>query len=440
LRKSISLAFLDNAVSGVYGVGYIALVLRTLPQAEFGLLVLARTAQGFAQMIWDSSSSEALVKYVAQETGPVRGVIVRTALLVRLALALAMGLVILAAAPLACRILSQPALLPLLRLLPLLIITSFVSSLACSLLQADRKMGRILAINTAGIATTLALLVAGRLFGAIRTAREIILIGAAADVVASVVAVALAHRVLSLSGRFDLSWFVRIIHFGKYSFMNAVQYTAYTRVDLLILARLGSLHAVAAYGLCREIYRFAGMLGSGFQRVVVPAASSLGSRESVRELCRRQSGAHMLLMIPVGVSILLLAPWIISIAGGGAYPEAAPLLRIFGILVLMQPFGKVLASGMVGMGMLGWLFVIGSTTMVLNVVLDLILIPPYGAMGAALGTMSAQLIGAAALVHRGRRSLGLPPWAPLYEAKRILAGVLAVRPARSPGLLERVER
>ncbi len=108
--------------------------------------------------------------------------------------------------------------------------------------------------------------------------------------------------------------------------------------------------------------------------------------------------------LPAAVGACVLAPGVIDFAFGGGKEETA-LLRILAWLIPLRFFGYVLnttvfvvnrqKAGMVIMG--------GAT--VVSIVLNVILIPRFGARGAAVATLVTALLVQSALVWQVRKSL-----------------------------------
>jgi peptidoglycan biosynthesis protein MviN/MurJ (putative lipid II flippase) len=70
---------------------------------------------------------------------------------------------------------------------------------------------------------------------------------------------------------------------------------------------------------------------------------------------------------------------------------------------------------------------------VLNVILDLLLIPPMGAMGAAIANGSAQLLAALGLIYWAQRSLGIN-WSIGQSIPGLAAGLGSALVAHAAGL------
>jgi O-antigen/teichoic acid export membrane protein len=151
-----------------------------------------------------------------------------------------------------------------------------------------------------------------------------------------------------------------------------------------------------------------------------PAISSFhgaGDMDRLRNTTERVMAFTMIIMAFIPLAMMAIAPWIIGLLYGEEFlPAVAPfmvlsvwgLVRPVGLLAMAIPQSMNRPS--VGAGAMG-------LTAVLNVVLNAIMIPIYGMMGAALATTVSYIIGFTYLTEISLRMAGSRfPWAPVSKA------------------------
>ena len=94
---------------------------------------------------------------------------------------------------------------------------------------------------------------------------------------------------------------------------------------------------------------------------------------------------------------------------GAAYVEAAPLARVLGVAAFFRTINFGWSQALTTSGRHSTRIAVEGALLVLNVVLNLLLIPAWGAIGSAIATLGAELMltGAGWLLWR-RGGIGLP--------------------------------
>lgn len=198
------------------------------------------------------------------------------------------------------------------------------------------------------------------------------------------------------------------------------------RVDALVLAALQDSYAVGIYGLAYRFMEAAIPLGAFITFAIFPL---LVREEPDRERRSLQvaRAADLLLVVGIGVAVatVVLAPDLVRALGGQAYSPSVVPLRI---LVLSLPFtfvGMILSWTLIARGLQHRLIPIVSIGLIINLALNLALVPAYSYKASAGVTLATEALGALALTFLVRRWLGVGP--SLGSVIRIAAaGVLAL--------------
>jgi O-antigen/teichoic acid export membrane protein len=168
--------------------------------------------------------------------------------------------------------------------------------------------------------------------------------------------------------------------------LGTVAQMALKRLDIVLVAALRSPAEAALYAAATR-FVVVGQLGvQALQQALSPQLSALfaaGDRDGVRDVYRAATAWTMLLAWPVYLVTALLAPELLLLFGDG-YTDVAPVVVLLSLAMLAAT-----ASGAVDVVLLmsghTWLSLGNNVgAMVINIVLNLVLIPRYGALGAGI--------------------------------------------------------
>ena len=387
-----------------FPAGLIATILLThyLLPADYGALALALA--GIAWLEWTVVSlfSRAAWKLTAEADDwrsvarPVVRVFLWTGLLV--------GVCVVAAADVAASVLSVPQLADLLRILALEI-PIFAAAHAYRSVLIGRGMHGARAMVSAGRWIARALLVAaGTLLGLSLNAI------AALIVVATCVELALARsrvgnlaRAVSASASPDRAGIPisagQLLTYATPIAVSAICLRLLDRMDIFALRLFGgAMENVAAYGVAQNLALGPALFGSAFVPAVVAAFSyraARGDLTGARGLSGQALRAGFLML---GLTLLLAgaAPGLIELLFGARYATAAPLFALLIVAAAAALLTGLAIAVLVGAGKLPWTVRLTLPLVLIAAIGHALLVPRYGAVGAAIVTASTAFIGATA--------------------------------------------
>lgn len=191
------------------------------------------------------------------------------------------------------------------------------------------------------------------------------------------------------------------------------------KVDQVMLGQMSDDATVGIYSAAVRLSELWYFLPMVISSAAFPAVVALyGRDEAAAAWAWRRLYAAMLWMgIAAGVAAALLSGWFVPLLFGPAYAEAAPVLAVHIWAGISVCVGLVWSKWMLLEGRQQTLLLVQLGGAVLNVGLNLWLIPLMGAMGAALATLASYFISALIgfLLHRPAETLGhlaaaLTPW------------------------------
>lgn len=203
--------------------------------------------------------------------------------------------------------------------------------------------------------------------------------------------------------------------FWQYTAPRGVATIAQTllkRSDLILVAALSTQANVALYAAATRFVVF-GQLGvQALQQALAPHMSATlaeAKHEEAQDIYRTTTAWAMVVAWPVYLSSAVLAPWVLRLFGPG-YQDAAPVVTILCLAMLAAT-----ACGSVDTVLLmagrSWLSLMNTgIALVLNVGLNLLLIPSIGILGAAISWAAAILVRNALPLAMINRMLGMSPF------------------------------
>ena len=162
-------------------------------------------------------------------------------------------------------------------------------------------------------------------------------------------------------------------------------HSIYWRVDLIMLSVLDSKAEVGLYGLSFRVLDAVVALPAFVTITLMPEFARLAEQpERFDEIMQKAFSAIQVATVALFVLFVAYASEITRIAGGDDFAGAASVLQILAGAVLFTYFGSVFLQAFIARDRQSQLFWVSLGALPLNIVLNLVLIPPLGADGAAL--------------------------------------------------------
>lgn len=210
----------------------------------------------------------------------------------------------------------------------------------------------------------------------------------------------------------DRLWMGTLFKFSTAAMMACVCYTVYTNVGKLMINYYMSVEEVGIYG----VYYYAsfavvGLITGSFTTVFFPTVSKYKDLRSIY----KKMNTIMVYYIPLGIPFVVVFEFMILKLFGAQYPVDPALMFLFALTaMLVSGYGMyqwLLSAEGIRSARLALTNLIGIT--VLNLVLNILLIPHYGLYGAIGATTIAFAIGTIWHYIRGKRVHGsldtIPP-------------------------------
>ena len=206
-----------------------------------------------------------------------------------------------------------------------------------------------------------------------------------------------------------------------------------SRVDSLLLGVLAGPVAVGFYTVARQIADVCIVPAQSIGYTITPA---FGEQKAANQLSRagrlyeRSLENILLLYIPAGVGLILVAEPAIRYVFTADYLGAVPIVQLFSAFILVRAVHKITGSGLDYLGLARVRAIARATSALGNVGLNVLLIPEYGAVGAGAATVTTYSLYTFVNIYYIHREFSLRLG---FLAKRI-AQILAVTSVMAGGV------
>jgi len=409
--------FLSKLVSSVAGAILLTALARLLEPQGYGVFMLALTVFGSFQLVARLGIPGSAGRYVAEfkETKPEQiSHVIRFSVALSLVAIAVTVLAVFLSYDLVVDLLDDPELEPYLLVGSVLLVLSTLRKYLYKVLQGFeeiRFVAVIKAIDPVGrLVFAVGLVIAG--FG---------VMGAYVGYVISMV------LTVALGGGYLFVRFREIDADGvsmeeglrrriaEYSLPLTVTNSAYVldrRIDTVLVGLFLSPTEVGFYVLGERVVRFIETPMSALGFTLSPMFGAEKAAGNVRQLSRIYERAlvnSLLFYIPAAAGLVIVAEPLIEMVFGTEYRGAVVVLQVLGLYAVFKAITKLTDNGLNYLGRARDRAAFRVTTALLNVVLNVVLIPVFGVVGAAMATVVSYGIYTAANVYIVSLELELRP-------------------------------
>jgi O-antigen/teichoic acid export membrane protein len=385
-----------KALPVIYGFGYVLLVIRVLPEEEFGTFVLIQEVFLVITGLATAFALQPLLKFAAEERDDTAGVIT-VSLVLQAAFLVPVSLLVVALRPLAVTLFNAGSLGAVWNYIPAMLAASFARNFSLIVLQSRFRVREVFWVDAAHfLGAPLLVWVLSRLHE-FDTAEDLIIINLLSLSGSSLLGLWLSRRLVRITAHPRREDYRQMWDYGKYSLGGVASYLVYSKADTFILAGFTGPVQVAVYNSVKVFTRVFEMVGQVVQMFLLPAASMLSSRGEQHLLRAVVEKAILFLtvaLLPVSAVFMLTPSLVLQILYEGRYAEAAPLLQIFGLLSFVVPLYAVCSNTLMGLGKAREGFLLGLAMLVLSLITYFAFIPLLASPGAAMGyVLASYLLG-----------------------------------------------
>ncbi len=217
----------------------------------------------------------------------------------------------------------------------------------------------------------------------------------------------------------------------------AILNTLYYRTDGFLLSLMKGSADVGLYGVAYKVVELTMAFAILYQNSIFPLfAASHEDRPRLLALTRKALFQANLFAAPIVVGVITLAPDVIRLFAGPEFLPAAVPLAILMIGNFFIYTTTVFGAALLAVNKQNLFIRSTGASLIFNLILNLILIPPYGVMGAAIAVAMTEVIILGIISYYYRQTFGsLPPYLPVIIPFLGCAAVMGFAIAGLAGIL-----
>jgi len=177
------------------------------------------------------------------------------------------------------------------------------------------------------------------------------------------------------------------------------------KVDTILVGALAGPVAVAYYTVGKQVIQFVNTPIAALGFTLSPtyeAQKSKGNSETAARIYEEALTHGLLLYIPAAAGLALVARPLVELVFGDEYLGAVVVLQVLAVYVVLLSMMELTSNGLDFLGRARERAIIKGVSAVLNVGLNILLIPMFGAVGAAIatvGTFALYTVGSMYIMH-----------------------------------------
>lgn len=192
---------------------------------------------------------------------------------------------------------------------------------------------------------------------------------------------------------------------------NGASYV-HSRIDQVILGAFGYRRVLASYGVAYRVVDASLAAALGIATIALPVLGRADQDERA-DIGTMLGGLVGALAFGLGVLVFWLAEPIVVILGGSEYRDAAPLLRLLAPVLVVSLLNMVPAHLALVHDRASTLMRVAIGLLVVNVAVNLVLVPAHQAKGAAVASIITESLGLICVSWVAARAMdGRIPWGP----------------------------
>lgn len=260
------------------------------------------------------------------------------------------------------------------------------------------------------------------------------------SLVSSCIAVALSYLLHPYRPRISLVAFGELMAFSKWFLLTSIVEFLYGRMAGLIIGKWSGPAGVGAYSLAADVAVMATQeISAPVQRAVFPGYAKLANdRSQLRRVFLKVTAVLLLLVLPGGMGISLLAEPIVLVLLGAKWNEAVPLVRVLGINGILTVLLSSAHYVNLAVGMARSSSLVLAAHSAITIPLMLWSVPHHGAQGAVVSMLVASILTApfnfylvGKAIEFGWRDLKSVLWRPVTGGI-VMSGVVLMLQNRWP--------
>jgi O-antigen/teichoic acid export membrane protein len=218
-----------------------------------------------------------------------------------------------------------------------------------------------------------------------------------------------------------------MLRFGFPTMPAELSLYALNFVDRVALVRLAGLAEAGLYALAVKFSQAVTVIVRGFNLAWPPLAYSIRDDDTARRAYSVIVTYYLLLAFTVVLALSLEARWVVRALAAPAFFESYKAVPLVATGVALYALYLVLSVSVQRTGRTAFNFPVTGTALAVNIALNLVLIPPYGLVGAGIALVGAYVVMIGLMYAVTQRLFPLAlEWARLARIVGIAAALFAL--------------
>lgn len=214
-----------------------------------------------------------------------------------------------------------------------------------------------------------------------------------AEAVHVALAIFFARRLIPFSFSFNIRYWKNTLASAFPIAISLLFVLVYFKIDTVMLSLMKSAHEVSVYSVAYKVLEVIIFFPAMYVGLIMPMLSrDAGDPKAFRSVYRKTFRFLFATAIPTVIGTALLAGFATRTVGGAGYEDAAGLLRILSLAIGIIFFGNLGGNALIALNLQktgAWIYGLGA---VLNVIMNLLFIPRFGATAAAWNTVLTEAV------------------------------------------------
>jgi O-antigen/teichoic acid export membrane protein len=394
-------AIVSRGTMAVWGV-LIIFIIRRLPPEMFAVYAVGKSLSMFAVLLGGGFFQQAILKLASEGDGLREKQLANAGVFLSLCFSVGSGILITFGGSVIGSFYEPLDLSGIPFLIACIVLTGTLNGLPRFLLLTRHRTHEVMISDLALFAVKGGIIAFLLITRQLRTAHQIFTATIISNSVSFVINAWYARDIFKPAAGFSFQRVKEVFSFAVIFMGSSLAGIVYTRTDILMLGKLNP-EGVAPYGAARSLSGLTLVVTQAAKMVLIPYISrawNQGKRNLVKPRIWSTLLLSELLILPAFILFVIFPKPILDFVFSGKYSEQWQVLLILGALSVVRPFGSLFAAASAAIGKPQYSMYSVMISAVVNVALNIFLIPKYGATGAAIATAASVVLGSSWIVFR----------------------------------------
>jgi O-antigen/teichoic acid export membrane protein len=397
-------ALISRGTLAIWGILTI-FIIRTLPPEAYAIYAVAKSLEMFGVLLGGGFIQMAILKLASEGDGLREKQLANSGILMALCFALFSAFLLIAGGGIIGSFYEPLDLSGLPLLLAGVVVTGTLSGLPRLLLLTKHRTRDVMISDIVQFIIKSGIVGILLITGTLKTAHQIFTAMIIGNVAAFFVNSWFAKHLFFPSVGVRIDRIRTVMRFAVITLGASIANFIYTRTDILMLGKIAP-DDVAAYGASRSLSGLTLVVIGAANMVLLPYISRIWKQGKEKNVLSRVWSTILvaeILILPAVILYVFFPQRVLDFVYSGKYSQNWHILMILGALAIVRPLGSFFATTASAVGKPQYSLYSVIISAIVNVGMNIYLIPRYGGLGAAIATTAAVILGATWIVLSSTR-------------------------------------